>query len=146
VRLVTVISLMLAVPDAAAASAWYRRALGATELWNLGSVIGLEVQGAPFFLAQPEGNRWESPVVLGTTTVRVEVFVDDPDKFVGGAAAAGANYHDPVRNHEMPWGRIGKADSSIRTAISGWWATSRRYVAIPEVLRGHRPSGCGGAL
>jgi PhnB protein len=104
VRLVTVISLMLAVPDAATASAWYQRALGATELWNLGSVIGLEVQGAPFFLAQPESNRWESPVVLGTTTVRVEVFVDDPDTFLSGAAAAGAEYHDPIRDHEMPWG------------------------------------------
>jgi PhnB protein len=104
VRLVTVISLMLAVPDAAAASAWYQRALGATELWNLGSVIGLEVRGAPFFLAQPESNRWESPAALGTTTVRVEVFVDDPDAFVSGVAAAGANYHDPVRNHAMPWG------------------------------------------
>ena len=95
---------MLAVPDAGAASAWYQRALGATELWNLGSVIGLEVDGAPFFLAQPESNRWESPLALGTTTVRVEVFVDDPDSFIGGAVAAGANYHDPVRNHEMPWG------------------------------------------
>jgi uncharacterized glyoxalase superfamily protein PhnB len=101
---VTIISLMLAVPDAAAASAWYQRALGASELWNLGSVIGLEVQGAPFFLAQPESNRWESPAVLGTTTVRVEVFVDDPDAFVSGAVAAGANYHDPLHNHAMPWG------------------------------------------
>lgn len=102
--LVAEISLMLAVPDAAEASAWYQRALGATELWNLGSVIGLEIQGAPFFLAEPENNGWESPVALGATTVRVEVFVDDPDTFVSGAAAAGANYHDPVRNHEMPWG------------------------------------------
>ncbi|NMO51627.1 VOC family protein [Actinoplanes sp. TBRC 11911] len=31
----TTISVMLAVPDAASASAWYRRALGATELWTL---------------------------------------------------------------------------------------------------------------
>jgi uncharacterized glyoxalase superfamily protein PhnB len=105
VRLVTVISLMLAVPDAGAASAWYQRALGATELWNLGSVIGFEVDGAPFFLAQPENNRWDSPVELGTTTVRIEVFVDDPDSFVDRAVAAGANCHDPVRNHEMPWGK-----------------------------------------
>jgi PhnB protein len=95
---------MLAVPDAPAASAWYQRALGATELWNLGSVIGLEIGGAPFFLAQPEGNGWESPIELGTTTVRVEVFVDDPDSFASGAAAAGADYHDPVRHHEAPWG------------------------------------------
>ena len=103
-RVVTVISLMIAVPDAPAASAWYQRALGATELWNLGSVIGLEVDGAPFFLAQPQNNRWESPVVLGTTTVRVEVFVEDPDTFVARATAAGAECHDPVRDHEMPWG------------------------------------------
>lgn len=35
-----VISVMLAVPDAAAAARWYARAFGATELWNLGSVVG----------------------------------------------------------------------------------------------------------
>ncbi|MET7397875.1 VOC family protein [Dactylosporangium sp. NPDC005572] len=101
----TVISLMLAVPDAGAASAWYQQALGATELWSLGSVVGLEVQGAPFFLAEPERNGWESPAVLGTTTVRVEVFVDDPDALLDRAAAAGANYHDPVRDHQTLWGR-----------------------------------------
>lgn len=100
----TLISCMLAVPDAAAATEWYKRALGATELWNLGSVVGLRVEGAPFFLAQPENNRWDSPATIGTTTVRVEVFVDDPDAFVGRAVAAGAEGHDPVRDHKMPWG------------------------------------------
>jgi uncharacterized glyoxalase superfamily protein PhnB len=100
-----VISLMLAVPDARVAADWYRRALGATELWNLGSVVGLEIAGAPFFLAEPESNGWVSPTEIGTTTVRVEVFVDDPDTFVQHAVTAGANgTADPVRNHEMPWG------------------------------------------
>jgi PhnB protein len=56
-----VISLMLAVPDAPTAAGWYKRALGATELWNLGSVIGLEIEEAPFFLAQPENNGWKVP-------------------------------------------------------------------------------------
>jgi PhnB protein len=56
-----VISLMVAVPHAAVAVEWYRTALGATELWNLGSVVGLEVQGAPFFLAEPVSNGWETP-------------------------------------------------------------------------------------
>jgi catechol 2,3-dioxygenase-like lactoylglutathione lyase family enzyme len=46
----TSISVMLIVPDADAAVAWYKHALGATELWNLGGVAGLEVDGAPFFL------------------------------------------------------------------------------------------------
>ncbi|MBL7257535.1 VOC family protein [Paractinoplanes lichenicola] len=100
----TAISLMLAVPDAAEASAWYRRALGAVELWNLGSVIGLEIEGAPIFLAEPANNGWETPHNTGTTTVRVEVFTDEPDAFVARAAAAGAHNHDPVRDHDMPWG------------------------------------------
>jgi catechol 2,3-dioxygenase-like lactoylglutathione lyase family enzyme len=37
------ISLMLAVQDAPAAVDWYKRALGATELWNLGGVAGLSI-------------------------------------------------------------------------------------------------------
>jgi PhnB protein len=101
-----VISLMVAVPDAAEAVAWYGEAVGATVQWDLGSVVGLEVAGAPFFLAQPEGNGWDDPVAVGTTTVRIEVFVDDPDAFVARAVAAGADgSRDPVRNHEMPWGK-----------------------------------------
>src|SRR6266496_2044847 len=75
------ISLMLAVPDAAVAAHWYARALGATELWNLGSVVGLSVEGAPFFLAEPANNGWDTPTALGGRTVRVEVF----GPFDGGA-------------------------------------------------------------
>jgi catechol 2,3-dioxygenase-like lactoylglutathione lyase family enzyme len=45
------ISLMLAVQDAPAAVDWYKRALGATELWNLGGVAGLSIAGAPVFVA-----------------------------------------------------------------------------------------------
>jgi PhnB protein len=101
-----VISLMLAVPDAAMAAAWYKRALGATELWSLGSVVGLEVEGAPFFLAEPANNGWASPARIGTTTVRVEVFVNDPDSFVERAVEAGADGSlDSVRDHEAPWGK-----------------------------------------
>jgi uncharacterized glyoxalase superfamily protein PhnB len=96
---------MLAVPDAATAAAWYSQALGARQLWSLGSVVGLEIDGAPFFLGEPEGNGWSSPSDLRTTTVRVEVFVDDPDGFVARAVAAGADGSgDPVRDHDAPWG------------------------------------------
>jgi PhnB protein len=100
-----VISLMLAVADARLAAEWYQRAFGATELWNLGSVVGLEIAGAPLFLAEPANNGWDNPAQIGTTTVRVEVFVDDPDAFVARAVAAGANAsRGAVRNHEAPWG------------------------------------------
>ena len=44
-----VISVMLAVPDTPQAVGWYKRALGAAELWNFGSVAGLEIAGAVFF-------------------------------------------------------------------------------------------------
>ena len=100
-----VISLMLAVPDAPTAVDWYKKALGATELWNLGSVAGLEIAGAPFFLHEPTSSGFDSPAAIGTTTVRVEVFVDDPDTYVERAIKAGADGAlDPVRDHEMPWG------------------------------------------
>jgi uncharacterized glyoxalase superfamily protein PhnB len=99
------ISLMVGVPSAAEAVRWYRSALGADVLWDLGSVVGLSVAGAPFFLAEPQGNGWTAPGAAGTTTVRIEVFTDDPDGFWDRAVAAGADGHDPVRDHEMPWGR-----------------------------------------
>jgi uncharacterized glyoxalase superfamily protein PhnB len=100
-----VLSVMLAVPDAGAAAQWYADAMGATILWDLGSVVGLSIAGAPFFLGQPEGNRWDTPDGLGGRTVRVEVFVDDPDAFVARAVDAGADGSvDEVRDHRMPWG------------------------------------------
>ena len=99
------ISLMLAVPDTPAAVEWYQRALGATLLWDLGSVAGLQIAGAPFFLGEPEKNGWETPAELGSTTLRVEVFCDDPDAFIAKAVKEGADAGGhPIRNHQMPWG------------------------------------------
>ena len=100
----TLISAMLAVPNAPAAVAWYERALGATLLWSLGSVAGLEIAGAPFFVGEPANNGWESPTVLGITSTRVEVFCDDPDAFVERALREGARPRSPMQNHHMPWG------------------------------------------
>lgn len=101
----THISLMLAVPSAPAAADWYKRALGATELWSLGSVVGLEIEGAPFFLHEPAGTGFGSPDALGATTARVEVFSGDPDAFIARAIAAGADGSlDEIRDHQAPWG------------------------------------------
>jgi PhnB protein len=97
--------MMLAVPDAAAAVEWYKRALGAKELWSLGSVAGLEIEGAAFFVAEPARNGWESPEKIGITTVRVEMFCDDPDALITRAVEAGANgSFDEIRDHQAPWG------------------------------------------
>ena len=100
-----VISLMLAVLDTPQAVIWYKKALGANELWNIGSVAGLEIAGAVFFLGEPENNGWKSPIRLGMASARVEVFCDDPDTFIAKAVEAGANGDiDKIKNHETPWG------------------------------------------
>ena len=100
-----IISVMLAVPDAIRAVEWYERALGAKQLWNLGSVVGLDVQGAAFFVGEPSNNGWESPEKLGMPSVRIEFFCDDPDAFIARALAAGATAgRHRIRVHAMPWG------------------------------------------
>lgn len=101
-----VISVMVAVVNAPEAVAWCKRALGAVELWSVGSVAGLEIAGAPFFVGEPEQNGWESPARLGITSARIEVFCDDPDAFIARAVDAGANGAlDPIKDHANPWGR-----------------------------------------
>src|SRR5262245_38061998 len=99
------ISVMLAVADTPTAVEWYKRALGATVLWSLGSVAGLEIAGAPFFLGEPANNGWESPAKLGITSTRVEVFCDDPDAVIARALEAGAEGSlDDIKDQQAPWG------------------------------------------
>ena len=51
------------------------------------------------------GDVSELNVVGPGPTVRVEVFVDDPDGLVARAVAAGADgSRDAVRDHKTPWG------------------------------------------
>jgi PhnB protein len=100
-----VLSVMLAVVDTPTAVDWYKRALGATELWSLGSVAGMELAGTPFFLGEPANNGWESPAKLGITSARVEVFCDDPDAVIARALEAGAQGSlDDIKDHQVPWG------------------------------------------
>ena len=101
----TQICPMLAVDNGDAAIQFYKAAFGAEVLWHLGGdghiVAGLSIHGAPFFLAQeaPEfGTR--SPGSAGFTTVRIELFVDDPRAVQNAALAAGAVEHSPVEEHE----------------------------------------------
>jgi uncharacterized glyoxalase superfamily protein PhnB len=100
-----VISLMLALQIAPTAVAWYEKALGAIVLWSLGSVAGLQIEGAAFFVGEPANNGWESPEELGITSTRIEVFCEDPDTFIARAVDAGANGSvDKIKDHEAPWG------------------------------------------
>ena len=99
------ISPMLAVNDGKAAIEFYKAAFGATLQWHLkgdGHVVaGLLICGSPLFLAQespPYGTR--SPLSAGFTTVRIELFVDDPIAVHKRALAAGAIERNPVVQHE----------------------------------------------
>ncbi|TAM84170.1 MAG: hypothetical protein EPN47_02310 [Acidobacteria bacterium] len=98
------ISPMLAVNDGNAAIDFYQAAFDATVLWRLGGsghiVAGLSVHGARFFLAteSPEyGTR--GPDGAGFTTLRIELFVDDPLAVHRRAIAAGAIERSPVVEH-----------------------------------------------
>ncbi|HWF25572.1 MAG TPA: VOC family protein [Solirubrobacteraceae bacterium] len=97
---------MLIVPDAAAAVGWYQAALGAGELWDLGGVAGLHLDGAPFFLHEAVAGREteRSPSDAGLSTTRIEVFVDEPGRLIERAAEAGATDVQPVMDHDTPWG------------------------------------------
>lgn len=96
---------MLAVSDGKAAIEFYKAAFGATVLWQLDGgghiVAGLSIDGAEFFLAHesPEyGTR--GPSLVGFTTVRIELFVDDPGMTHKRAVAAGAIERSPVIEHQ----------------------------------------------
>jgi PhnB protein len=96
---------MLAVSHGDAAIEFYKSAFDAKVLWRLGEgadiVAGLAVDGAKFFLAQeaPEyGTR--GPSSVGFTTVRIELFVDDPVSVQRRALTAGAVERNPVSEDE----------------------------------------------
>ncbi len=85
---------MLAVSDGRAAIEFYKAAFGAEELWRIdagGTVVaGMSIDGAEFFLASENPPKTSSPESAGTTTVRIELFVDDPEAVYDRAVAAGA--------------------------------------------------------
>jgi PhnB protein len=100
----TQISPMLAVADGKAAIEFYRNAFGAEVLWQIdaggGVVAGMAIHGAQFFLASESpdyGTR--SPSAAGFTTVRIELFVDDPVAVHQKAVAAGAKNREGVIEH-----------------------------------------------
>jgi PhnB protein len=130
----TLISVMLIVSDAEAAVAWYKDALGATELWNLGGVAGLEIDGAPFFLHEvnPENPSETSPDRLAVTSTRIELFVEDPDRFMERAIAAGASLGSELEDHQQPWGT--HRQGGFRDPFGHVWSVGDRS---PLSRRGH---------
>lgn len=101
------ISPMLAVEDPRSAIDFYKRAFGATEVWTLGDpdpdVACLSIDNADVFLARdspaPGDRTTRSPGAVGFTTVRIELFVDDPHSVHRTAVEAGARDVGSVEEH-----------------------------------------------
>ena len=98
---------MLAASGGNAAIEFYKQAFGAMLLWQLGEdghiVAGLAIDDAEFFLASPSPEYGtQSPDAVGYTTVRIELFVDDPVAVHKRAVSAGAVEHSPVVEHHYP--------------------------------------------
>ena len=113
----TQISPMLAVSDPKAAITFYKAAFGASVRWHLDlTIAGLSIGGAEFFLA-PESPQFgtRSPTSAGFTTVRIELFVDDPVAVHRQAVAAGAASHSPVNQHE----HVTQGPHPIRRMLQG---------------------------
>jgi PhnB protein len=114
----TQISPMLAVSDPRAAIDFYKAAFGAQERWRIDGggpvVAGLSINDAEVFLASANPPSTRGPDDVGGTTVRIELFVDDPTATWTRAVAAGAlNGNEPVEHtHEL-------ADGSTMRMLQG---------------------------
>jgi PhnB protein len=132
-----VVSVMLIVPDAASAIAWYKEALGAVEVWDLGGVAGLAIGGASFFVHEvnPADPAEQDPQRIGVTSSRVELFVDDPDDVLRRALDAGALLRSPIEDHHRPWGV--HRQGGFRDPFGHVWSVGDRTPLQPRGAPGH---------
>ncbi|HYC87080.1 MAG TPA: VOC family protein [Chryseosolibacter sp.] len=114
-KISTSITPMLSVRNGAAALDFYQQGFGATVVDRFDGpngrlIIGeLFMDGVKFFVSEeaPElGNV--APEKYNSTTVRLELTIEDPDGFVERAVAAGARIVFPVADQDYGWrqGRI----------------------------------------
>ena len=126
-RRVTQISPMLAVSDPVAAVAFYRQAFGAEVRWAIGDpieVAGLSVDGAEFFVAREAHENPRSPDTGGFTSVRIELFTDDPVATHARAIAGGAAPGSDVGSHEhalADGGVLHMLQGSVRDPFGHIW-------------------------
>ena len=108
----TAIVPTLSVRNGVAAIDFYKEAFGALELMRIASPDGLvvaemSIEGARFFLADesPEYGNF-SPQTVGGVTIRIGLFVSDPDAVAARAVAAGAKEMYPVADQDYGY-RLG---------------------------------------
>jgi PhnB protein len=105
---------MLTVRDAARAIDFYARAFGASEVTRLvapgGQIVAeMELEGQRFYVVDENTQAFnKSPALLGGTSVRLSLIVDDPDAVAKRALAAGAREVFPIadQSYGMRQGRV----------------------------------------
>ena len=104
----TTITPLLTVSDAAAAVGYYKRAFGAIEVerhdaGNGRLVVELQVDDEPFAVVDENPEAFNnSPQALRGTSVRLALFVDDPDAVFARAIEAGGKELFPMA--DQPYG------------------------------------------
>jgi PhnB protein len=99
---------MLTVRDAARAIEFYARAFGASEVSRVVSPSGqivaeMTLDGQRFYVVDENPQAFnKSPVLLGGTTVRLSLIVEDPDAVAKRAVSAGAREVFPIA--DQPYG------------------------------------------
>ena len=95
----------LSIKDAAKAIEFYKRALGATELFRLVAPSGeighaeIKIGDSQIMLADPcEEGTFRNPQTLGGTSVGLHVYVQDVDTLFARAVDAGAKAVRPVQD------------------------------------------------
>ncbi|MFC9971212.1 VOC family protein [Spirillospora sp. NPDC127200] len=118
------ISPRLIVSDPDRASAFYRDALGAEQVFRapLGddgrpTVIGHRIGGSPFRVSPAVASwGWSSPHDLGGSAVLLEIEVEDPDAVGEHMVAHGAEVAVPIENRPY-----GKRSGRIRDPFGHLW-------------------------
>src|SRR5579859_2199549 len=109
----TSVAPLLSVQRGASAIDFYKRALGAEELFRIendkGEVVArMAVDGAEFWLADESPQHFNfSPESLGGGSVRMVLTVENPDAAFERAVAAGASIVWPVADQHYGW-RVGR--------------------------------------
>jgi PhnB protein len=89
----------------APAVAFYKKAFGATEVRLFSNddgsvhVAELSIGGALFHLHEETSAGRRAPEAVGATTVLIGLFVDDPDKLMTSALAAGGQELSPMQDY-----------------------------------------------
>ena len=125
---------MLSLRDAARASEFYQRAFGARELSQItspdGKVVALLAIGDAEFGAVDEAPQFGNlgPATLGGTSVRISLYVADPDAVAQRAVDAGAELI--FRVQDQPYGlRQGR----VQDPFGHHWLIGRPLANAPDV-------------